>query len=189
VSALWDLATHDVAIFNYLLDTTPQWVSAVGAKVLHNCREDVCFLSLGYPDGVVGHIHVSWADPNKAREVVVVCSDERIVFNDLSGMEQVRIFEKGISVVSGEPLSFGEYTLQIRDGDILSPKIDLREPLKEQCRHFADCVRHGTTPLTSAWDGRDVVEVLEAAERSIQSKGEQIGVTRDGSYRSYRKTA
>jgi predicted dehydrogenase len=189
VNALWDLATHDIAIFNYLLDTTPEWVSAVGAKVLHNCREDVGFLSLGYPGGVVGHIHVSWADPNKAREVVVVCSDERIVFNDLSAMEPVRVFEKGIRVASDEPLSFGEYTLQIRDGDILSPKIDVREPLKEQCRHFSDCVRYDRRPLTSAWDGRDVVEVLEAAERSIQSKGEQIGVTRDGSYRSYRKTA
>src|SRR2546422_11544838 len=73
VNALWDLATHDIAIFNYLLDGVPEWVSAVGARVLRNGREDVGFISLGYPDRILGHIHVSWADPNKAREIVVVC--------------------------------------------------------------------------------------------------------------------
>src|SRR5256886_10214429 len=95
VNALWDLAPHDIAIFNYLLDGTPQWVSAVGGKVLGNCRDDVGFISLGYPDNVLAHVHVSWADPDKAREVVVVKSDKRIVFNDLNGVEQVRVFEKG----------------------------------------------------------------------------------------------
>ena len=105
VNALWDLAPHDIAIFNYLLDGTPQWVSAVGGKVLGNCRDDVGFISLGYPDNVLAHVHVSWADPDKARDVVVVKSDKRIVFNDLNGIEQVRVFEKGVSPVEHEPLA------------------------------------------------------------------------------------
>src|SRR2546429_4005635 len=77
VNALWDLAPHDVSIFNFLLDSVPEWVSAVGVRALRNRREDVGFISLGYPDNVVGHIHVSWADPNKVREVVVVGSNKR----------------------------------------------------------------------------------------------------------------
>ncbi len=77
VNALWDLAPHDVSIFNYLLDSTPSWVSATGSKLLQSCCEDVGFISLGYQDGVIGHIHVSWVDPNKVREVVVVSSDKR----------------------------------------------------------------------------------------------------------------
>src|SRR5207247_10006182 len=43
VNALWDLAPHDIAIFNYLLDGTPQWVSAVGGRLLGNCRDGVGF--------------------------------------------------------------------------------------------------------------------------------------------------
>ena len=82
VNAIWDLATHDIAIFNYLLDGAPRWVSAVGGRVLGNCRVDVGFICLGYDNGVIGHIHVSWADPNKCRETVVVCSERRLVFND-----------------------------------------------------------------------------------------------------------
>ena len=81
VNALWDLAPHDISIFNFLLGATPEWVSAVGSNVLQNEREDVGFISLGYPNNVVGNIHVSWVDPYKVRELVVVSSQKRIVFN------------------------------------------------------------------------------------------------------------
>jgi predicted dehydrogenase len=182
VNALWDLAPHDIAIFNYLLDGTPLWVSAVGGKVLRNCRDDVGFISLGYPENVLAHVHVSWADPDKAREVVVVKSDKRIVFNDLNGVEQVRVFEKGVSTVEQEPLNYGEFRFEIRDGDIISPRIEPVEPLKHQCRHFLDCVRTGKRPISSGVEGRDVVSVLEAVNRSIESKGLQVEVESKGDY-------
>ncbi len=174
VNAIWDLASHDIAIFNYLLDGPPTWVSAVGAKVLGNCREDVGFLSLGYPSGVVGHIHVSWADAHKTREVVVVGRDRRIVFNDMNGGEQVRVFEKGVRPSTLEPLNYGEFQFHIRDGDILSPRIEVGEPLKTQCRHFLECVVQGHRPLTGAPEGRHVVQALEAADRSLASNGAPV---------------
>lgn len=182
VNALWDLATHDIAIFNYLLDRVPTWVSAVGGKVLRNCREDVGFVTLDYGKNVLGHIHVSWADPNKAREIVVVCSDKRIVFNDLNSLEQVRVFEKGVRLVEEHPMNFGEYRLQIRDGDILSPRLDIAEPLKEQCRHFLRCVTSGETPLTGGQEGTQVLRVLEAIDRSIQTQGTRVEVRTDEHY-------
>lgn len=182
VNALWDLAPHDIAIFNYLLDSTPQWVSAVGGKVLRNCRDDVGFISLGYPQNVLAHVHVSWADPDKAREVVVVKSDKRIVFNDLNGIEQVRVFEKGVSPIEQEPLNYGEFRFEIRDGDIVSPHIEPVEPLKNQCRHFLECVRTGRRPISGGVEGRDVVRVLEAVNRSIECKGLQVEVESKGEY-------
>lgn len=182
VNALWDLAPHDIAIFNYLLDSTPLWVSAVGGKVLRNCRDDVGFISLGYPDNILAHVHVSWADPDKAREVVVVKSDKRIVFNDLNGIEQVRVFEKGVSLAEQEPLNYGEFRFEIRDGDIVSPRIEPVEPLKHQCRHFLECVRTGKRPISSGAEGRDVVRVLEAINRSIESKGLQAEVESNSDY-------
>lgn len=181
VNALWDLATHDIVIFNYLLEGCPEWVSAVGARVLRNCREDIGFISLGYPGGILGHIHVSWADPGKAREIVVVCSDKRIVFDDLNGLEQVRVFEKGIRPVPGEPLGYGEYRLQIRDGDIISPKIEVSEPLKNQCRHFLDCIASGQQPLTSGWSGIEVLRVLNAVDRSVALEGGRVEVENNAS--------
>lgn len=182
VNALWDLAPHDIAIFNYLLDSTPEWVSATGGRVLGNCRHDVGFVSLGYPRNVLAHVHVSWADPDKAREVVVVKSDKRIVFNDLNGPEQVRVFEKGLSPVEQEPLNYGEFRFEIRDGDIVSPRIEAVEPLKYQCRHFLECVRTGKHPISGGVEGRDVVRVLEAVNRSIELKGLQVEVESNGDY-------
>src|SRR6266403_954964 len=182
VNALWDLAPHDIAIFNYLLDSSPEWVSAVSGKVLRNCRDDVGFISLGYPGNILAHVHVSWADPDKAREVVVVKSDRRIVFNDLNGLEQVRVFEKGVSLVEQEPLNYGEFRFQIRDGDIISPRIEAVEPLKHQCRHFLESVRTGKRPVSSGVEGRDVVRVLEAVNRSIECKGLQVEVESKGDH-------
>jgi predicted dehydrogenase len=182
VNALWDLAPHDIAIFNYLLDKTPEWVSAVGGKVLRNCRDDVGFVSLGYPDNILAHIHVSWADPDKAREVVVVKSDKRILFNDLNGLEQVRVFEKGVAPIEQEPLNYGESRFEIRDGDIISPRVQASEPLKNQCRHFLECVRLGKRPISSGIEGREVVRVLAAINRSLACKGQQVGVQEKGEY-------
>ena len=109
VNALWDLAPHDISIFNYLIGSTPSWVSTVGSRVLGNHHHDVGFITLGYQDGLIGNIHVSWADPNKVRELVVVSSSKRIVFDDLNDMERIRVFEKGVAPSDPEAASFGEY--------------------------------------------------------------------------------
>ena len=59
----------------------------------------------------------------------------------------------------------------MRDGNIISPRIEVAEPLKTQCSHFLDCITHGTSPLTSGWDGSQVVRVMEAIDRSIKRQG------------------
>jgi predicted dehydrogenase len=183
VNALWDLAPHDVSIFNFLLGAVPTWVSAVGTQVLHNGREDVGFISLGYGEGVVAHVHVSWADPHKVREVVVVGSEKRIVFNDLAVPEQVRVYEKGLAPAPNHSANFGDYHFQIRDGAIISPRVEVSEPLKNQCAHFLDCVANGKRPVSGGTEGRDVVAVLEAIDRSIERHGAPVEVDLGEVYR------
>jgi predicted dehydrogenase len=177
VNALWDLAPHDVSIFNYLLDGTPEWVSAVGACVLGNGREDVGFISLGYPNNVIGHAQLSWADPHKVREVVVVGSDKRIVFDDLNAQELVRVFEKGVKLMEPAAPTYGEYQFLMRDGDIIIPKIEASEPLKNQCKHFLECVIQGSSPLTDGKFGLDIVRVMVAVDRSVEQRGTPVQVT------------
>ena len=99
-----------------------------------------------------------------------------------NGLEQVRVFEKGVSTVEEEPLNYGEFRFEIRDGDIISPRIKPAEPLKNQCRHFLECVRLGKRPVSSGIEGRDVVRVLEAVNRSIEYKGQQVEIERNDSY-------
>ncbi|MBI3490735.1 MAG: Gfo/Idh/MocA family oxidoreductase [Acidobacteria bacterium] len=176
VSAVWDLAPHDVAIFNYLLDERPQWASAIGTRVLRNDRDDIAFATLGYKNDVVGNIHVSWADPNKVREVVAVGSRRRVVFNDLNDVECVRVFERGVSATDVTADSFGEFKLLVRDGDIISPKIEPSEPLKTQCMAFVDAVTTGRRPLADGRFGGHVIRALAAIEKSMRSCGAAVEV-------------
>lgn len=174
VNALWDLATHDISIVHYLLGRPPKWVSAVGANVLKSNVEDVGFFVLGYEDDVVAHVHVSWADPNKVRELVVVGSESRVVFDDLKIGEQVRVHEKGVTpLAQADGEAFG-LDLLIRDGDIVSPKIELSEPLKSQCIDFLECVKTGSQPASDGKIGLAVVQVLEAIDRSLKLKGAPV---------------
>jgi predicted dehydrogenase len=176
VNAMWDLAPHDIAIFNYLVGEEPRWASAVGTRVLRTDRDDIAFATLGYGNNVIGNIHVSWADPNKVREVVAVGSRRRVVFNDLSDTERVRVFERGVSVGDAIADSYGEFKLLVRDGDIVSPKVEPSEPLKNQCAEFVDAIARGRAPLASARFGLGVVRTLVAIEKSMHSRGAAVEV-------------
>jgi predicted dehydrogenase len=175
VDALWDLAAHDIAIFSYLVGHHPTSVSAVGRSYLREDRDDVTFLTLSYPGGVVGNIQVSWLDASKIREVVAITQRRRLVFDDLDNLESLRIFEKGIST-QADADSFGEFQYLLRDGDILSPSIRRREPLRNLCNEFLECVRSGNAPLTGGADGTMVVRALRAAAESRMKHGQEVPV-------------
>lgn len=176
VNAIWDLAPHDISIFNYILGHQPHWASAVGSRVLRNSREDVAFITLGYNDNIIGNIHVSWADPNKVREVVVVGSSQRAVFDDLNDLERVRIFEKGVSVGETDADSFGEFKLLIRDGDIISPRIPFSEPLRRQVAEFVESIQQDRQPVSDAACGTAVVQTLKAIDASMRENGRAVEV-------------
>ena len=175
VNAIWDLVPHDVSIFNYLLEMLPTSVNAVGGRFLHQPKEDVGFITLTYPDGMIANIQASWVDSNKVREVVVVGGRKRVVFDDLNNLEKIKIFEKGVAI-SGDVNSFGEFQLLLRDGDILSPKVAASEPLRNQCEHFFECVREGREPLSGGQAGLDVVRVMAAIDRSLRGAGVPVGL-------------
>jgi len=175
VNAVWDLAPHDVSIFLYFLNKMPLSVSALGGSFLKTTREDVAFINLKFPDGVVGNIHISWADSNKVRQVEVIGSKARAVFNDLDNLEKVKLYEKGIS--TDKPYdNFGEFQYLLRDGDIISPKIDLTEPVKILCEHFLDCVKNNKKPITDGKNGSDVVKIMCAIDQSLKNGGVPVNV-------------
>ena len=57
---------------------------------------------------------------------------------------------------------------------MLIPKVDYSEPLRQECRHFVDCVATGRQPITDGDNGLRVVQVLEAATRSLAEAGRTI---------------
>ena len=175
VSSVWDLAPHDVSIFSYLLDREPTKVSAVGACHLKKNLQDVAFVNLFYDTNVIGNIHISWVDSNKLRQVAVIGSKARILFDDLNPLERLRIFEKGVSL--DKPYdTFGEFQLLLRDGDIISPKVEPEEPLRNVCLDFIRSIQTGKKPLADGANGLAVVRTMCAIHESMERDGAPVSV-------------
>ncbi|HPD29770.1 MAG TPA: Gfo/Idh/MocA family oxidoreductase [Phycisphaerae bacterium] len=170
VNALYDLATHDISIFNYLIGCSPVEVSAVGRCISQKNIEDVCFATLKYPDGTLGHIHVSWLNPRKVRTMTVVGDRQMAYWDDIDPDNTLRLYDKGIDQ---EPHydSFGEFRYLLRSGDMHVPAIRQSEPLVNQAQAFLDWVLGGKRSLSDARYGLEVVAVLEAATRSMAAGG------------------
>jgi predicted dehydrogenase len=174
VNALWSIAPHDISIALHLLGQMPETVRCQGASCLNGAVEDVIFLTLFFPNNVLCHVHASWLDPSKTREMTVVGSQKMIVYDDVSAEGKVRVYDKG-AFRKGE-VSYGDFQYKLHSGDILIPRLDMREPLQAECAHFVDCIRTGKRPLTDGENGLRVLKVLAAGERSLRSGGEKIAV-------------
>lgn len=172
VNALWSIAPHDISIALFLLGQLPEAVSCQGASCLNGVVEDVIFLTLHFPGNVLCHIHVSWLDPSKVREMTVVGSRKMIVYDDVSTEGKVRIYDKGV-YRKGDPI-YGEFQYRLHSGDILIPRIDMREPLHLECAHFVECIRTGQRPQTDGENGLRVVAVLTAGQQSLDQGGGKV---------------
>ncbi|HUB68165.1 MAG TPA: Gfo/Idh/MocA family oxidoreductase [Candidatus Methylacidiphilales bacterium] len=170
VNVVWDLAPHDLSMMFYLLDERPAEIQAMGASFLKPSVEDVAFVNLRFPSGVVGNIILSWADSNKERYLDVVGSRARIAFNDLSNLEPIRIFYKGVALKEERARNFGEFQFVLRDGDIVSPQIDMAEPLRVLCEEFVQAVQTGTKPYSDGRFGTDIVAACRKIEELLKRK-------------------
>ncbi len=179
VSALWDLATHDIYLSNLFVGKIPETVSCKG--ISHNGKvDDISCLNLEYknPD-VLATIYVNWEHPIKERKIIIGGTKKAVHFDDVEPSEKIRIYERGVDY---QPQSgdFGEFQAAIRDGNIIIPKIRLWQPLEAELRHFIDCTRNGADSRnncqSNGYFGLETVRVLEAAERSREKFGIEVRV-------------
>jgi predicted dehydrogenase len=175
VNAVYDLASHDVSILNFLLGTLPTEVTAVGQDFLQKGVEDLAFIAMRYPDGVLSRIHVSWLDPRKVREITIVGDKKMVTFDDLALQGPVQIYDKN---VVRKPFyeDYGHFQLYTREGDITIPRVLLEEPLKNQARYFLNCIQKESIEVSDGRAGLDVVRVLSAIQKSLKSNGMPVSV-------------
>jgi len=175
VNALWDLAPHDLSMLSYWLETEPTEVVARGQSYLKRGCDDVVFLTLRYPQDVLASIHVSWLDPVKIRKATIVGDRRMAVFDDVNASEKLRLYDKGASYqpAGGD---FGAFVAAVRDGDILIPSLENKEPLREQLGHFVECVLERKQPVAGGAEGLAVVRVLEAAQAELDRPRAEVEV-------------
>ncbi len=156
-NALWRLVPHDIALFIYLLEESPLVISTQGSSYLQPDFVDVVFVTLRF-NRVLAHVHASWLDPHKIRQLTIVGSKKMAIFDDMEPEHKLQIYDKAVEAA----------TLAIRSGEVLFPRIETTEPLLLECQEFLNCMRERRQPLSDARQGVAVIKTLEAAQKLMQ---------------------
>jgi predicted dehydrogenase len=168
VNVIWDLAPHDLSIMDHVIQQRPEAIVATGQSHL-NGYEDVAFITLYFPEKVIAHINVNWLSPVKVRTTLIGGESKMLVWNDQSADEQVKVYDRGVSVSSRE----GVYKLLVnyRSGDMWAPRLERAEALTHELTYFVECITKDQTPMNDGRAGLRVVKMLEASTESIHKKG------------------
>ena len=63
-----------------------------------------------------------------------------------------------------------------RIGDMWAPHLDMTEALCTEAAHFIRCVKTGERPITDGEAGLRVVQILEAADKSMKEQGKLVKI-------------
>jgi predicted dehydrogenase len=171
VNAIWDLAPHDLSIMDYILDEEPDSISANG-KSHFNGFEDIAYITVNFRNNMIAHFNVNWLSPVKVRSTLIGGSKKMLVWNDLAVDEIIKVYDKGVDVVTKKGIY--ELLVSFRSGDMFSPKVVQTEALKVETEYFVDCILNDKTPFNDGHSGLKVIKMLEASDASLKNGGKMI---------------
>jgi predicted dehydrogenase len=186
VDALWDLAIHDIAIFNTWLGKLPVKVQANGTVWLQGGQggqgevappqsfpspksplHDLVWVTLTYADGFQAYIHLCWLNNDKQRRLGVVGSRGSLIFDEMSVLSPLTLNKGEFELRENQYIPINQ-TQQVLE-------LEKAEPLKQVCSYFLNCIQTNTPPaISSGWVGTELVEILTALTRSLQQGGVPI---------------
>jgi len=175
-NVIWDLATHDLSIMDYLVDDRPVAVSAHGIAAAGFDHENVAYVTVHFDRGFLAHFHVNWLAPVKIRQMLLGGSQRMVVYDDTDPAEKVRVYDKGVDVDHADRETRRQVLVSYRTGDMYAPTYDRREALSLVAREFGEAIAEHRAPLTDAAAGIRVVALLEAAARSLREGGARIAL-------------
>lgn len=164
---LWSFAPHDVALMNRIVGTLPRSVAAFGGNYVQPHNADVTVTTLEYPNGVRGHIHVSWLHPFKEQRLVVVGKEKMAVFDGVKN--RLTLYDQRVEWQKGEPVPV--------KGKGVIVEFEQGEPLRLECQAFIDSLQTRRQPLTDGKNGLEVLSVLASAQQSLESDGQRTIVS------------
>ena len=158
-NVFWSLAPHDIAIFQYLTNSIPQRIKASGSTFLQKGIPDSTITELEYPNGVKGHIFVSWLHPFKEQRLVVIGSEAMISFEGSSNESSLKFYSKKIDLKSGMPEKI--------DGPVKIIPFEKRMPLEIELNYFINHLGENKPNISNIYQGLEVIKILEEASKQI----------------------
>jgi predicted dehydrogenase len=179
INVVWDLAIHDISIIQHILDEAPVAVSSTGASHVSGTPENMAHITLFFESSCIAHISVNWLSPIKVRQTFIGGSHKMIVYDDMEPTEKIKVYDKGVTLNRSSE-SAHQFRIGYRAGDMWAPHISAQEALQTEVEHFVECVRTGALPISNGTAGLRVVEVLEAASRSMAEQGKPVVLKQPG---------
>ncbi len=174
VNVMWDLAVHDLSIMDYLFESKPCAVSATGIGHIPGELENIAYMTLFFDSTLIAHVNVNWLAPVKVRRTLVGGSKKMVVMDDLEPSEKIKIYDTGVTLTQQDRENIYQLLISYRTGDMLAPKLDMAEALKVEAAHFVDCARNGKKPITDGAAGLRVIQMVEAATKSMHMNGQRV---------------
>ena len=171
VNVVWDLAPHDFSIMDYLIDEKPVALTANGIAHVSN-MEDMAYITIYFQSNLIAHFNVNWLSPVKVRTTMIGGEKKMLLWNDVHPDEKIKIYDKGVNVENRETLY--DLLVSYRSGDMWAPRVDNTEALKLECKYFVECIEKGQTPINCGMAGLRTVQLLEACNESLKSRGKLI---------------
>ncbi len=172
INVLWDLASHDIAILNYLVNEKPAFIQANGISHTDNKINNIGFLTIKYRSGLIAHFNCSWSFPVKIRTIIIGGDKKMIVYNDVEPSEKLKIYDKGYAIKKN--INKNNVQIDYREGDIYLPKIELKEALYYLANDFIRAIQYKTKPVSGWETGYDVVKILEYADISLKKSSKEV---------------
>ena len=175
IDVVWDLAPHDLSILDFVLPpgVAPISVAAHGADGIGAGRACVAYLTLELNTGAIAHIHVNWLSPVKIRTAIFGGSKKTLVWDDLNPSQRVAIYDRGVDVAENDEQR-RDLLISYRSGDMVAPALNEREALRTMVEEYARAITTGEPALTDGRAGLRVLEILQAASRSLAEGGTTI---------------
>lgn len=160
-NVLWSFAPHDISMILALFDAEPGHVTAQGNVSYKPGVADMVTVQMHFPAGGSAHVLTSWMHPFKEQRLVVIGEKAMAVFEDSEPDwgSKLKLYRHTIDASGAVP------TPTKAEAEAIS--VPRAEPLKEECRHFAECIALGATPRTGGREGLAVLRVLDRAEKAL----------------------
>jgi predicted dehydrogenase len=172
VNVLWDLAPHDISILLHLIAQKPHSVNATGVSHTKNGIENIAYLTVNFNSDFIAHFNCSWTSPVKLRTLLIGGDKKMMMFNDLEPTEKIKIYDTGYNYKNDDDKK--RLLVDYRTGDIFIPKIELNEALLGMSYDFINSILNETEPVSNSQLGLEVIKILEASQKSIKNKGQEI---------------
>ncbi len=161
-NVFWSFAPHDISVFQYLSGSFPEKVSSKGSIFLQKDIHDTTITYLEYPNGIQGHIFVSWLHPFKEHRLVVVGTKGSLHFEDSPNKKLLFFKHVNNYELNNELVLKNKFSKEI--------KFESIQPLEKQLKHFLNMIEGNSEKRANIDKAIEVIKILESASKQLKSK-------------------